>query len=493
MWLPKGKKFWPSLHHFETVPSMVHFLHMKNLVNNQKALDVALEKLKKRHRRPDVLQTFSSLFNQYLEGNRGYIPWEEISPLEKNDFVHINDIKQYAAIGKNQAKRVAYLKLNGGLGTSMGCKGAKSSINVYQDQTFLDCIKQHMFHVRETYQAPFPLILMNSFNTSDQTNDILWDFPYIELMQHEFPRINAESQLPFEYPEQPQEEWNPPGHGDVLLSLITSKIAQSLLAEGIDYVFVSNVDNLGPDFSPEILGYMIENELDFIVETTPKTLADVKGGTIVKYKNRLTLLERSQVEPSHQSSFDDLSTFSIFNTNNIWLHLPSLLSHYEANKRIVLPLIVNPKICNGTGIIQLETALGAAIQLFDKTKTVIVNRNRFLPVKKTSDLLVVTSDIVQTTSKNTLTFNADMAQQSYPNIVFDKALQNMDAFSETFIRIPSIKDLQSLTIEGPFIFKDNVVLQGNVHLKNTTSTPYVLENITLNYFFEVPASLDKVS
>jgi UTP--glucose-1-phosphate uridylyltransferase len=436
----------------------------------------ALAKLKRRHPRQEIGKVFSLLFNQYLDGNMGYIPWDSIAPLGENDAVEIDSLSDFKELGTQQAHRVAYLKLNGGLGTTMGCKGAKSSIIVHNHHTFLDIVKDHLKDVRKKYQAPFPLILMNSFNTTDQTNDIMDDFPYIELLQHEFPRINATTKEPFISTQNPQSEWNPPGHGDVLLSLITSNLAKNLIQDGIDYIFISNIDNLGPDFSPEILGYMIKNNLDFMIETTPKTQADVKGGTIVNAKGKLSLLERPQVAPQYRPNFDDLSTFKVFNTNNIWLNLRALITYFDTHKTLDLPLIVNPKIVEDIDIVQLETAIGSAIRLFEKTKTVVVHRNRFLPVKTTADLLVITSDIVQKTSDNTLRFNADLPQLSYPSISLDKPLQTMEGFAKCFTVIPSLKEVKSLRIEGPFIFKNNVILSGDVVLINTTAHPYILEN-----------------
>jgi UTP--glucose-1-phosphate uridylyltransferase len=59
-----------------------------------------------------------------------------------------------------------------------------------------------------------------------------------------------------------------------------------------------------------------------------------------------------------------------------------------------LEIIINPKVTDdGQPVIQLETAAGAAVKHFKGAHGVNVPRNRFLPVKSCSDLLLIKSDI----------------------------------------------------------------------------------------------------
>ena len=114
------------------------------------------------------------------------------------------------------------------------------------------------------------------------------------------------------------------------------------------------------------------------------------------HENRLRLLEVAQVPKDYIEEFKSVSKFKIFNTNNLWLKL-------KAVKRICLEdafdleIIVNNKRIEvdgqSTNVIQLETAIGAAVKCFENSIGIIVNRSRFLPVKKTSDLLLVMSNL----------------------------------------------------------------------------------------------------
>ena len=97
--------------------------------------------------------------------------------------------------------KLVVIKLNGGLGTSMGCKGPKSSIVVRNDLTFLDITIQQIESLNKTYDTNVPLILMNSFNTDLETNQIIKKYsrcrvPILTFNQSKYPRISKDTMLP---------------------------------------------------------------------------------------------------------------------------------------------------------------------------------------------------------------------------------------------------------------------------------------------------------
>ncbi len=434
------------------------------------SLAACLTKLQTKSQNPAVLATFDAMYRRYLSGDDGHIPWEKVSPLFPEDQHTIHQLTPaHRELGIAQAGLVGILKLNGGLGTTMGCTGAKSAIPIMGNDTFLDIIAAQVLTLREQYNAKFPLILMNSFYTTEDTHRVLeGKLDFIELFQHEFPRIVRETGLPFENSDAPLQEWAPPGHGDVLLSLITSGTAQTLLDQGTQYLLISNADNLGPTFSPEILGYLLDNHIDFLVETTPKTALDVKGGTVIRKDGQLTLLERTQVEAAHIPQFEDVSTFKVFNTNNIWLNLEALMQK-ATNQSLILPLIVNPKKVQDVEIIQLESAVGSAVSLFERSALLVVDRDRFLPVKKTSDLLRVLNKLSGT-----------------PELILEPPMHHMDGFRACFQDLPRLEALQYLKLSGHIQFGPGVVLRGRVSIENHADTPEifshcVIENQDLTY------------
>ena len=148
------------------------------------------------------------------------------------------------------------IKLNGGLGTSMGMTGPKSLLEVKEDLSFLDVIARQILALRERTGARLPLVLMNSFATRSPSLDALDDYDLevdvpLDFTQSKEPKIEEDGLGPVEWPPNPDLEWCPPGHGDLYTSLQSSGMLERLLDEGYRYAFVSNVDNLGAVMDPQ--------------------------------------------------------------------------------------------------------------------------------------------------------------------------------------------------------------------------------------------------
>lgn len=101
---------------------------------------------------------------------------------------------------------------------------------------------------------------------------------------HRYPRINKETLLPIakdvSYSGENTECWYPPGHGDIYASFYNSGLLDNLIAEGKEYIFVSNIDNLGATVDLYILNHLMNppngKRCEFVMEVTDKTRADVK-------------------------------------------------------------------------------------------------------------------------------------------------------------------------------------------------------------------------
>lgn len=106
----------------------------------------------------------------------------------------------------------------------------------------------------------------------------------MDLLPLRYPRINKESLLPIAKSMgingENSEAWYPPGHGDIYASFYNSGLLEKLITEGKEYIFVSNIDNLGATVDLHILHHLISQPADkrceFIMEVTDKTRADVK-------------------------------------------------------------------------------------------------------------------------------------------------------------------------------------------------------------------------
>jgi len=318
------------------------------------------------------MEGFRQLFSQFREQKGKTIEWSKINPPNANILAYLKDLpkvnpKSYAEL----SKKLCVLKLNGGLGTTVGCTGPKSVIEVHSELSFLDLTVAQIEHLNHQYDANVPLILMNSFNTHDETLKVVKKYDDIKAQvlsfnQSRFPRISKESLLPLaDVPNGDKEAWYPPGHGDVYRAFVNSGLCEEMIQQGKEYVFISNIDNLGATVDFEILDYMVSEKLDFCMELTDKTRSDVKGGTLIEYEGKPRLFEIAQCPPSKLDEFKSIKKFKIFNTNNLWVNLKAILKLVRENRTKEIEVITNYKKALGKDCIQLETACGSAIQFFE--------------------------------------------------------------------------------------------------------------------------------
>ncbi|KAJ8442212.1 hypothetical protein Cgig2_005152 [Carnegiea gigantea] len=393
---------------------------------------------------------FINLVSRYLSEEAQHVEWSKIQTPTDEVVVPYDTLAsppEDAAKTKELLDKLVVLKLNGGLGTTMGCTGPKSVIEVRNGLTFLDLIVKQIENLNSKYGCKVPLVLMNSFNTHDDTIKIVERYSGANVEIHTFnqsqyPRLVAEDFTPLPCKgETGKDGWYPPGHGDVFPSLKNSGKLDLFLSQGKEYVFVANSDNLG-------------------AIVTPKTLADVKGGTLISYEGKVQLLEIAQVPDAHVNEFKSIEKFKIFNTNNLWINLNAIKRLVEADA-LKMEIIPNPKEVNGVKVLQLETAAGAAIRFFDKAIGINGPRSRFLPVKATSDLLLVQSDLY-TVVDGFVTRNPERANPANPSIELGPEFKKVKDFLSRFKSIPSITALDSLKVTGDVWFGANVTLKGTL-------------------------------
>jgi len=419
---------------------------------------------------------FERLFARYLQEKGIPVNWEKISLLPDSMVRRYEDLGVPTSTESITAmlNKLVVLKLNGGLGTSMGCIGTKSLISVRNELTFLDLTVQQIENLNKTYGCNVPLVLMNSFNTDDETEKILRKYQKMNVTvrtfnQSKYPRINRESLLPVATScssADNNEAWYPPGHGDIYESFYNSGMLQELIDSGKEYVFISNIDNLGATVDMNILNFLLNppkgaTSSEFVMEVTDKTRADVKGGTLVMYEGKLRLLEIAQVPKEHVDEFKSVRKFRIFNTNNLWASLPAINRLVEKHQ-IHLEIIVNPKtLDSGLNVIQLETAVGAGITSFEGAVGINVPRRRFLPVKTTSDLLIIMSNLYSLRTGN-LEMNPKRSFPSVPLIKLGTSFIKVKDFLKRFESIPDTLELDHLTVSGDVTFGRDVSLKGTV-------------------------------
>ena len=317
---------------------------------------------------------------------------------------------------------------------------------------------------------------MNSFYTHAATEKAIEKYhdrlKINSFQQSRFPRLLEDSRQPLSEEEFGRDAWYPPGHGDFYARVYETGLIDRLLEEGKEVLFVANADNLGALIDPGILHYILEDDIPFLIEMTPKTPADVKGGTIYQDGDRVKLLEIASVPEEHKEEFCSQRKFKVFNTNNIWINLRHLRARMQKGP-LDLQLIVNRKSVSGKNIVQLETAIGSAVECFPGAVGLTVSRDRFMPVKKTDDLLLVQSDLF-ILNKGRLSRNPGRKQAELPSVQLGACFTDLQDYQERIPHVPGMLDLDSLEVEGDVRFGKGVQLTGAIKLINLKDKPLVI-------------------
>lgn len=438
------------------------------------------------HVAPPAIAAFLDAVRRVQDGDTGLIPESDIAPVE--DVTRFDNLRAAGPADDPLLKRLAVVKLNGGLGTGMGLVGPKSLLKVRGEETFLDFIARQILRLRQTAGSEHPtFLLMNSYSTRDESLAHLRKYPTLpnadsslDFVQNKVPKLDPETLLPVAWPADPDLPWCPPGHGDLYPSLLgNDDLLTRLLDDGVQFLFVSNADNLGATVDLRLLKHFAESGLAFLMEVAQRTETDRKGGHLARRVSdgRLLLRESAQCPTRDVHQFQDIDRHQFFNTNNLWIRLDAVRDALQVGGgTISLPLIrnlktVDPQDSTSPPALQVESAMGAAIECFDPSGAILVPRSRFAPVKTTNDLLAVRSDAFVTAEDNSVLQLAPSRQGVPPRIDLDPAHYKLvDDFERLFPHgPPSLIDCLSLQVRGPVRFEPGTLIEGEVTIVNSSN------------------------
>src|SRR3954449_11900020 len=447
-------------------------------MTSENGLGASVEKMRREGVAETAVATFADFYERLVAGEQGMLPEDEIEPVGD-----VPDAEELPAPDDAEARRVldraVVIKLNGGLGTSMGMTRAKSLLEVKDGLTFLDVIARQVLDARQRWGARVPLVLMNSFRTRDDSLAALQRYPDLpadvplDFVQGKVPKVRADDLRPVEWPADPSLEWAPPGHGDLYTVLAASGMLDALLERGYEIAFVSNADNLGAVLEPRILAWFARERMPFLMEVAERTEADRKGGHLARRRGGgLLLRETAQTPAADLDAFQDLERHRYFNTNTLWVDLRALAERMRSGGGVLgLPMIVNRKTVDpgdpsSPAVLQLESAMGAAIGVFEGARALRVPRRRFAPVKTTSDLLSLRSDAYVVTPESQVELAPE--RDGTPPFVdldsrFYKLLRDFEA---RIPQAPSLVACERLAVQGDVAFGRGVVVRGSVRIEH---------------------------
>lgn len=435
---------------------------------SENGLNAAQKKMRDAGVAQQAIDVFSHYYRELENGATGLIPEDTIEPLTQIDSLDSVSVSPEQA--RDALSKTVLIKLNGGLGTSMGMDKAKSLLPVRDGKTFLDLIVGQVKAARVKYGVTLPLIFMNSFRTRCDTLEALAAHPGIEVdglpldfLQNREPKLRADDLTPVTWEADPELEWCPPGHGDIYTALVASGVLDALLERGYRYAMTSNSDNLGAAPSALIAGWFAASGAPYAPEMCRRTPADVKGGHLAVRKSdgRIILRDTAQTPAEEMHYFTDQFRHPFFHTNNLWFDLQVLRDTLVQRDGILgLPLIknaktVDPSDSSSTPVIQMETAMGAAVEAFEGATAIEVPRSRFLPVKTTNDLLLVRSDVYELDEDGLLQMAADQACTVNLDTRYYKKIKDFEARFPA--GVPSIRHARTFRVEGDWTFGRGVV------------------------------------
>ena len=444
-------------------------------------VEATLKKAEEAGLHPVELSALRRRLHQLDDPAAGLLPGETLEPL--GDVAPLAELPEPdAEQARDVLERLVVVKLNGGLGTNMGLSGPKSLLEVKPGVSFLDVVATQILALRERHGVRLPLLLMNSATTREPSLARLHRYGDLrepglppDFLQGREPRLRADDLYPVDWPADPKLEWCPPGHGDLYIALTASGLLDQLLDAGLRWCFVSNSDNLGATVDVRLAAWVAAEQVPFAMEAVRGTPADRKGGHLALHHDRVVLRETAQV-PEGDTSFSDVERWRFYNTNNLWIDLEALRRVQATDPTApALPLIVNRKTVDptdpsSTPVIQLETAMGAAIGSIPGARPVLVPRTRFAPVKTTDDLLVVRSDAYELSPDGMMVPTFDGPG---PVVTLDRdRYRVMGEFEHRFpAGPPSMRRCTRLQVDGDVTFGAGVVIEGSVHLTGPRHVP----------------------
>ncbi|UCE86296.1 MAG: UTP--glucose-1-phosphate uridylyltransferase [Deltaproteobacteria bacterium] len=299
---------------------------------------------------------------------------ERVSEAQRSRFTRIGG----EAIARGQ---VAVAVLNGGMATRFG-GAVKGTVEAFGSRSFLE-IKLAQAHA----QGPVPVLVMNSFATHAATlafleaRDLTKDVhPFLQSVSL---RLTPEGEL-FRTDDGALSPYAP-GHGDFPEALRRCGLLTRLAERGIRAVTLSNVDNLGAELDPQIVGYHLAHERPVTIEVSGSVPGDV-GGAPARVGNRLQVVEGFRFPAGY-----DFDRLRYFNTNTFVFSPAALETAYPLNWYYV------EKQVEGRTAVQFERLVGE-ISAFVPAAYLAVPRGgragRYFPVKDQQALEALRADRV---------------------------------------------------------------------------------------------------
>ncbi len=336
----------------------------------------------------DSLKHFESV-KQSAEKSQEY-SINDVKPITKDKSINLVDIEfdgkhRLVSIGKDaiSSGKVAAVILSGGQGTRLGYNGPKGMYNLglQSNKTIFQLHIEKIMKIREickneeTGQLPkVPIYIMTSdFNDSiirDYFNSVnFFGYPRDDVYFFEqglMPCVSNDGKIIVET--ETSLSLAPDGNGGVYYALQHSGAISHMNGLGVEHLHVYGIDNvLTKSLDPLFLGICIDNGVDCGNKVVKRASKNEKVGVTTVVKNRMHVLEYSELPPALADALDDDGNL-LFGASNICNHylsfnflvntvLPNLTEQYHlAHKKIPYLDPVSRKTTTPTRYFLLHTS-----------------------------------------------------------------------------------------------------------------------------------------
>src|SRR6478752_409564 len=178
---------------------------------SDEGLRASVEKMRDEGVAEPAIRAFEHYYRQLEAGETGLMPEDSIEPV--TDPVEFDELPSDPDAERAALRKAIVLRLNGGLGTSMGLSRAKSVLEAKDGLSFLDIIARQVLALREAHDARLPLVLMDSFSTRDDSLAALSEHPGLDVglpldfLQNKEPKLLVDGLMPASWPDEPGLEW----------------------------------------------------------------------------------------------------------------------------------------------------------------------------------------------------------------------------------------------------------------------------------------------
>jgi len=275
--------------------------------------------------------------------------------------------------------RVAVAVLNGGMATRFG-GDVKGIIPALGGRTFLEV---KLAQARRF--GPVPFLIMNSFATHARTLEFLaargLDADVEVFLQSVSLRLTPSGEVLRDA--EGRVSLYAPGHGDFPGALRRSGLLERLAARGVETVVLSNIDNLGAELDPLVIGFHLARGRALTAELAATLPADV-GGAPAFVGGRLQIVEGFRFPPGF-----DFATVPFMATNTFAIARELLERDYPLSWFYV------EKSVEDRTAVQMERLVNE-LSSFVPTSYLATPRSgpsgRFFPIKTRADLEALRAD-----------------------------------------------------------------------------------------------------